>query len=182
MSYNYPIITINSLIYNNAEFFEDALLSVINQTYPSKNIDHIIVDDCSTDNSVKTVEAIIDKYNYKCIFLKNKQNLGIAKSLNKALKLARGKYWTGISDDIWKKDRLELLVNRLENSKFKAPLACSNFITFNKEINLSDKPHFPKSFKFSDDAFSEFLIGEKLLISTPTVMLNTNHLKKNRWI
>ena len=45
-------------------------------------------------------------------FSKNKKNLGIAKSLNKALSLAKGKYWTAISDDIWKKDRLEVLVNK----------------------------------------------------------------------
>tara|TARA_B100000886_G_C20382118_1_gene474365 strand:+ start:208 stop:1308 length:1101 start_codon:yes stop_codon:yes gene_type:complete len=178
MSFKYPIITINSLVYNNANFFEDSLLSVINQTYPSEKIEHIIVDDFSTDNSINIVESLISKYNHKCIFLKNKQNLGITKSLNKALSLAKGKYWTGISDDIWKKDRLEVLVKNLESSKFKAPLACSNFVTFNREINLLTKPYFPKNFKFPNDVFSEFLTKKKLLISTPTVMINTSDLKK----
>ena len=68
MCSNYPLVTINSLIYNNAEFFS-ALLSVIDQTYPSEYIEHIIVD-CSTDNSVKTLKQSLQSININVFFLK----------------------------------------------------------------------------------------------------------------
>ena len=140
-------------------------------------MEHIIIDDFSTDNSVEQIKYLISKYKYNCIFLENSKNLGIVKTLNKVLKLAKGKYWTGISDDIWEKERLEILIKNLERATFEAPLACSNFVSFTSKKSIISKPYFSKNFKFPIDAFSGFLKKKKVLIPSPTTILNTSILK-----
>ena len=81
-------ISIITSVYNNKETIKDAIESVLNQTY--KNIEFIIVNDGSMDKSLE----IINKYMIqdKRIVLIDHQNIGLTKSLNKAIKIANGKY------------------------------------------------------------------------------------------
>ena len=49
--------------------------------------EHIIIDDCSTDNSVKVIENWIKENDYECTFIKHEVNQGICKTLNESIKL-----------------------------------------------------------------------------------------------
>ena len=83
-----PLISAIMSVYN-AEFYLDAAIkSILNQTY--KNIEFIIVNDGSMDKSLE----IINKYMIqdRRIVLIDHQNIGLTKSLNKAIKIANGKY------------------------------------------------------------------------------------------
>ena len=80
------LVSIVLCTYNGEKYLEEQLNSIINQTY--KNLEIIISDDCSTDNT----DEIVSKYDDdRIIYLKNKKNSGAAVSRNKALKNAKGK-------------------------------------------------------------------------------------------
>lgn len=109
---NTPLVTIGTLCYNTGKYVIESLECIKNQTY--KNIHHVIIDDCSTDNSVEMIKAWIENNNYPCTFIASPKNGGISKALNMVLANAKGKYLALISDDLWDLDKLEYHVNLME--------------------------------------------------------------------
>lgn len=103
--------------YNNEKYIADAIRSILNQTY--KNIELIILDDCSTDNSWNIINKF-SKKDKRIKIHKNLKRLGVAKTRNKLLKLV-SKDFSYIafmdSDDISVKNRLEIQYLFLERNK-----------------------------------------------------------------
>jgi glycosyltransferase involved in cell wall biosynthesis len=106
---NNPLITVGVLCFNTGKYVINTLDSIINQTY--QNIEIIIVDDFSTDDSFEVIENWIKFNNVKCYFIKNKQNKGICSTVNEISSLANGDFISFIGDDIWDKDFLETCMN-----------------------------------------------------------------------
>ena len=80
----------------SSAYLKQAVESILNQTY--KNFEFIIVDDASTDNSWQYLKSLKDK---RIKLLKNSKNLGLAKSLNRAIGVASGHYIARMdADDI----------------------------------------------------------------------------------
>ena len=108
-----PKVSIIMPVYNAGEFLKESMESILSQSF--KDFEFIIINDCSTDDSLR----IIKKYqeNDKRIkLINNKENLGVKKSLNKALKVANGKYLARMdADDISLQDRFKIQFNYLEN-------------------------------------------------------------------
>ncbi|MCR4902551.1 MAG: glycosyltransferase [Butyrivibrio sp.] len=89
--------------YNTAQYITDSIKSIQAQTYD--NWELIIVDDCSTDNSIDVIKAFNDP---RIILLKNAKNSGAALSRNYALREAKGRWIAFLdSDDIWAPEKLE---------------------------------------------------------------------------
>src|SRR6188474_3378131 len=94
-----PLVTVFSLVYNTGKYVIEAIESVKANNYP--NIQHIIIDDCSYDGvSTELVSDWIKENNYNCTFIKHEKNQGICRTLNEILRLAKGKYIFGVSDDL----------------------------------------------------------------------------------
>ena len=75
------------------------------QTY--KNIEIIIIDDASTDNSYMKIEKMIMN-NENIRYYRQPKNMGVAAARNRGIKLANGQYIAFLdSDDLWKQDKLE---------------------------------------------------------------------------
>lgn len=111
------LVTIICLCYNQQEFVLESLDSVINQDY--KNIELIIVDDCSTDNSKSIIENWLAD-NPGIPLIANTTNLGITKAFNHALQLANGDYIIDLAaDDILVPNCVRLQINAFENSHYK---------------------------------------------------------------
>lgn len=91
-----PLVSILCLCYNHEEFLEEALLSVISQDYPNKEI--IVVDDFSTDHSVARIEKIIAAHPEIC-FIRNSLNKGNCISFNEAFKLSKGEFIIDFATD-----------------------------------------------------------------------------------
>lgn len=109
-----PLVTVIAACYNQEKFVVESLESIKAQTYP--NIEIIIWDDCSKDNSVKVIEDWIEKNNIDCRFIKHTQNKGICKSLNEAISYANGKYFQMIAlDDILLFDKILKQVEIIED-------------------------------------------------------------------
>ena len=118
---NNGLISIIIPVFNNEKYFERCISSVINQTY--KNIEIIIINDCSTDN----VEKIILKYkelDNRIIYEKNTNNMGVGYSRNRGIDLSNGKYIYFLdSDDYIEDNCLELLHSVIkENDSFSCML------------------------------------------------------------
>ncbi len=110
---NTPLVTIGILSYNYSQFIEDTLNSLLLQTY--KNIELIITDDCSTDNSVSIIKEWVKKNNVKCLLFIEKNNKGIPTCCNTIIKHSTGKYLALFaSDDIMNPERIEKQVNEME--------------------------------------------------------------------
>ena len=89
------LITIYIVNKNYARFLEKSIKSALEQSY--KNIELIIVDDNSNDNSKKIIEKYGKLKSVKFLF--NKKSIGLIKSSNIAIKLAEGKYVLRIDAD-----------------------------------------------------------------------------------
>jgi glycosyltransferase involved in cell wall biosynthesis len=83
--------------YNRSDFILDSILSVLEQSFG--NFEIIVVDDGSDDNTESVVNSIDDD---RVRYIKNEQNIGIVRSLNRGIDLAEGEYIARIDDqDKW---------------------------------------------------------------------------------
>ncbi|MDH5398522.1 MAG: glycosyltransferase [Cyclobacteriaceae bacterium] len=105
-----PLVSVICLCYNQAPYVEDAIISVLNQTW--ENIELIVVDDASTDNSQQVIEKVVRK-NPGITFLPNKTNKGNCASFNHGFLHAKGEYIVDLAaDDLLLPDRLEKQLHR----------------------------------------------------------------------
>lgn len=108
-----PLITVGIINYNYSHYLDECLASIQNQTY--KNLDVLIIDDCSTDGSIEKIKKIESKYlNVRTIL--HKKNVGHAiKAIQEIVEHAQGEYIVMMSaDDCYLKNTaLEEQVNVL---------------------------------------------------------------------
>lgn len=109
---NIPLVSVVLPVYNAAPYLGKAIRSILNQTY--RNLELIIIDDCSTDNSLEIINRFQDT---RIKLLKNDNNMAIAYSLNRGMKAAQGKYIARMdADDESLPKRLERQINFLESN------------------------------------------------------------------
>ncbi len=111
------LVTIAMPAYNHEKFVQEAIKSVIDQNYD--NIEFIIINDCSTDNTHSKICEMINLCKSRFVrfeYINSDKNNGITKTLSKCLKWAQGKYFSfTASDDIIFPYKISLLVNELES-------------------------------------------------------------------
>jgi glycosyltransferase involved in cell wall biosynthesis len=109
-----PLVSAIVTCYNQSRFVVETLESVKAQTYKATQL--IVVDDCSSDDSVAVIENWIRENRMDCKFIRHQENQGICKTVNEALSLATGKYISPIaSDDIWLPDKVARQVEIMES-------------------------------------------------------------------
>ncbi len=94
MGEEFPLISIITPSYNQGKFIEETIKSVMNQDYT--NIEHIIIDGGSSDNTFSIIKNYIDKYNLQWI---SESDMGQSDALNKGFKLAKGEIIGWINSD-----------------------------------------------------------------------------------
>ena len=116
--------------YNASKTIAQSLESVLNQTY--KNLQIIIVDDCSTDNTAEVVKSYDDD---RIELYTLPKNFNISNANNEALHRAKGEYIAHIdSDDIWVEDKIEKQIKFLEeNPQYGACFTHATFIDENSK-------------------------------------------------
>ena len=111
---NNPLVSIITANYNKDQYLPDMLQSIERQIYI--NLEHIIIDDGSTDNSHSLLKEYGEKNSYAKIILNQKNCSCVAKLRNKAVRASSGKYIMNIdSDDILYSDAISTLVEKAEN-------------------------------------------------------------------
>ncbi len=124
--------------YNQSKFVQEAIESVIKQTY--SNIEIVCINDGSTDNSSRTIQKLAQKYK-QIIFFDEKENHGVIYARNTAISAATGEYILPLdADDTIEPEYIEEAVKVLDNSPdtgivySKARLLGAQ----NKELKLPD--------------------------------------------
>ena len=84
---NTPLVSVCIPAYNNADYISETVNCILNQSY--KNIELIVVDDNSSDNTLDVVKSVKDK---RLKIYHNETNYGMAGNWNKCLSLCTGKY------------------------------------------------------------------------------------------
>lgn len=116
--------------YNRSHMVEKAVRSCLAQTYT--NIELIVVDDCSKDNSAEVINSLC-KEDRRIKFIQNKENLKLPSTLNIGFKHATGDFFTWTSDDnLFEADAIETMVNIL-NKEPKIGLVYTDYTTVNED-------------------------------------------------
>ena len=133
-------------VYNSEEYIEKCLDSILNQTY--KDIEILVINDGSKDNSEKIIKEYVKKYPKQIVFI-NQENMGVAKTRNNAIKKATGDYIAFIdNDDYIDKDYFETLINKIED----------NDIVISGYRRPNSVGKIVKELKIIDNEWSKFLV------------------------
>ena len=117
-----PKISVLMPVYNGDQFLDKSIKSVLNQTF--NNFEYIIINDGSTDDSLKIIESYEDN---RIKIINFSKNMGIATALNNGLNAAKGYYIARQDqDDISHPERFMLQIEYLENND--VDLVDTNFI------------------------------------------------------
>lgn len=164
----YPLVSIIMPVYNAEKYLELTIESILNQDYP--NIEILIIDDCSTDNSY----SILKKYTDTRIKLsKNETNIGYVKTLNNLIKASNGFFIARHdNDDISKSNRIRLQVNYLLKN-LNVDVCGSNFNVFGNKNIYSNVP-------LTNEEIKCFMLLNNP-ICHPTVMFRSNIFKDHNF-
>ncbi|OGZ72552.1 MAG: hypothetical protein A2908_01625 [Candidatus Staskawiczbacteria bacterium RIFCSPLOWO2_01_FULL_38_12b] len=126
-----PLVSVIIPTYNRKELVARAVNSVFEQTY--KNIEIIVIDDASDDDTFEVIREL-SKKDARMFILRNETNLGLAITLNKAIQFSHGEYIARLDDDdFWCNiKKLEKQVDFLEKNKEYA-LVGGGAVKINKE-------------------------------------------------
>ena len=130
-------ISVVMAVFNGGMYLRDSIQSILDQSLT--NFEFIIIDDKSVDDSAKIITSFSDP---RIRHIRNQTNLGLAASLNKGIKLAKGEYIARMdADDISLPNRLEIQANYLD---FHPDISVvgSYVQTFN-EKGLTTKLYYP---------------------------------------
>lgn len=126
--------------YNAQKTISRAIRSVLNQTYD--DIELIVVNDCSTDNTEKIVKKYKDN---RIVYIKHDVNLGAGCARNTGIKNATGDYIAFLdSDDYYNKEYLQTMVDGTENGKFD--IVSSGYIAIEDKHRKTKKPKACKAY------------------------------------
>lgn len=148
-----PLVSVICLCYNHGRFIKEAIESVITQTYT--NLQVIVVDDASTDESVAEILKLKDQHPVLDLILLQK-NIGNCTAFNVAFKLAQGKYIIDFAtDDVMMPTRIEKQVNFFETQ------------AENVGVVFTDATYIDEKGEFLRNHF-EYLFKKRLISNIPT--------------
>ncbi len=111
-----PLVSVITPVFNAANYLQDALKSVQNQSYT--NWEHILVDDCSEDNSPEIIKAFA-KEDLRIKYHRLTENSGPGITRNKAIELSKGRFIAFLDcDDTWYPKKLEKQVEFMLKNNF----------------------------------------------------------------
>lgn len=137
-----PLVSVVISILNGELYIEEAILSVLNQTYGELEL--IVINDGSTDKTADVVQSTISRFSNRQITFVSRENRGMCRSLNEGLEISRGKYFAYVgADDIWAPKKLEIQVAELERTGDAAAFSDCLVINSSGEVQNRYGERFP---------------------------------------
>lgn len=165
-----PLVSVIIPNYNHARYIDKRILSILCQTY--KNYEVIILDDCSTDDSVERIEKYKNDSHISTIIV-NEKNTGVPfKQWHKGMLLAKGSLiWIAESDDLCEPDFLETLVKAIDKDD-KCVLAFCKMIAFTDEGEkwVRTPTNLEEGFYNSRLFISNFLASQNSIVNASGVV------------
>lgn len=159
-----PLVSVIIPIYNRAHLIRRTLDSVLKQSY--RNLEIIIVDDASTDNTEEVIKTIADP---RIRYIRHPTNSGGGTARNTGVKEATGKYVTFLdSDDQWLPDKIKLQIGAMENCDHSEKMV--SYTQFTSE-NIYQVSILPKRGKLETETIADYLFVNGGEILTSTLML-----------
>jgi alpha-1,3-rhamnosyltransferase len=169
----YPLVSIVIPSYNHENYIEETITSVMEQTY--KNIELVVIDDGSTDNSDEVIKNCLARYKNGFKYIR-KENEGLIKTLNYGLSLINGQYYQALaSDDIIYKDKIEKQVRFLEENQDHS-MVFSDCHRFYENTKLKIKAS--KDYKFKGGYIFKEIFTSYFSIPALTVLIRSNIIKE----
>ncbi len=110
-----PKLSVIMSVYNGEKYLNEAIDSILNQTF--KDFEFIIIDDASSDKTLSIIKQYNDK-DKRIVLIQNEKNIGLTKSLNKGIKLAKGDYIARMdADDVSKNERFQYQIDFLQRNQ-----------------------------------------------------------------
>ena len=157
-----PKISVIMTAYNKENYIKEAIESILNQTF--KDFEFLIINDASTDNSK---EIILSYKDPRIRYFENKKNMGVARTLNRGLRLAKGKYIARMdADDFSLPNRFILQYERLKRDR-NLVIIFSDFDWVNEKGNYNSTYRLASS---PEEIFYELQFRNCL--GHPTVIFN----------
>lgn len=151
-------------MYNSSSYITPTIKSALNQTY--KNIEVLVVDDCSKDNSVEVVNNLA-KADPRLRCIPQEKNQGAAVARNRGIKEAKGQYIAFLdSDDLWAEDKIEKQVD-LMKAKNVAFVYCAYDWVDENDIRIKGKVKIKERVLYKD-------LLTKTYICTPAAIYDRN--------
>lgn len=160
MSASQPLVSIVIPSYNHEKYVEQAIMSVVNQTY--NNIELIIIDDGSKDKSPDLINKLISEIDTpKRILFETQSNMGLSRTLNKAIKIANGEFIGFLaSDDLYLPNKIEKCMNVLSNADSHVCAVFSDgFIIDDNGIKMHNFYYKKNKKPWSKNIYKELLLG-----------------------
>jgi glycosyltransferase involved in cell wall biosynthesis len=174
---SFPLVSIIAVCFNQDKWVAQTLDSITKQTY--SNIQLIIADDGSTDNSKNIIDAWVKENNSNAIFINHPKNLGLTKNINSGLIYVKGEYFQAFGcDDIMLPHKIENQVKAMEADKnigiiySDMDLIDADGTKFSQTYYQRDKNKKPRSGNLYTDLIDRFFI------SAPTVLIRKKVLDK----
>lgn len=174
-----PLVSIGLASYNCSKYIIETLDSVKCQTYP--NIELIIVEDCSTDDSKKKIKRwISENETVKIKFIENPKNLGISKTCNILLANCEGQYYSYVgADDIFLADKTKRQVTFFEECKEDVALIYSDVKVIDENGIIIQRSYFDRiEYEQPESGYIFKSLLLKNFIPALSVMLRTDLLKE----
>ena len=171
---NNPEISVIIPFYNAEKTFENAINSILQQTFT--NFELILIDNNSTDQSLKIAQEKA-KQDSRIILLEERQQ-GVVFASNKGLQQAKGKYVARTdADDISHKEKLFLQYKFLEkNSDFGLIGTCVNYCGSDNNLGFKTFVDYTNSITSYEDIYQNQFV--ELLIANPTIMFRKTVAEK----
>jgi glycosyltransferase involved in cell wall biosynthesis len=164
------LVSVLMASYNHEHYIGEAIESVLNQSF--NDLELIIVDDCSTDNTTN----IIEKYQAKDNRIRaviHDRNEGIAKTANDTIKEAKGKFTSFLaSDDVWFPFKLEKQVKVLQSNDDKIVWSDGeiiNSVGFSTGQRVTQRMQTPKKrsgYLFQELLKEDIIFGQSVILRT----------------
>ncbi|WP_041139745.1 glycosyltransferase family 2 protein [Beduini massiliensis] len=171
-----PLVSLVVPIYNSSKFIEKSIKSICKQIY--QNIEIILVNDGTKDNSIELALTVINKYNRKYKLI-NQKNLGLSSARNSGIDLSAGKYICFIdSDDILDEGHISHLVSLIIKKNLK--VVFSDFELTSEDKRDGNKCKVFQTKVYSKDELFHFFVLRKPAIHCCTLLIDNNYLKSNK--
>jgi len=169
---NQPLISVITPAYNAARFIGETIESVLQQTY--LNWEMIIVDDCSKDETVATIEKYVAKDN-RIRLIQLEENSGSAIARNTAMDHAKGRYFAFLdSDDLWYPEKLEKQLTFMQDNDIA--------FSFTKYVRMREDGTLTQAITKAPEKVGYEQLMKHCVIGCLTVMLDMQKIGDMRMI
>lgn len=183
-----PIISVVTPNYNHAHYLPDMLETTLEQSSPLYDIEIILIDDASTDNSIEVIQSYAQKY--PCIkLIQFEKNQGVVPAVNKGIRAASGDYFVFRSaDDVSYPGFFEESFKMLQTHP-QAGISCTDCTFFTNNYkkaapqtqSWSKEPTYFTPLNFARILKGEYIYGSTCIIKKESVWDAGTYLEDLKW-